>query len=322
MAIKEIEGFNKDDIKKKLLKEGKVALPLLTIVDYVFSDCISDLMDELNNEFNSIRGNKAIPRSMLLGILLYNFHTNIGNLSNMARECKVNNILKTFTCGLTPSLNTLKRFLENSDQITIKKVFLYTLVQFNDLFLLKFLKVFIDGTDALVNGSKYYTVTRDELKALQLMKKWKHFHKNTLQSEKRVKKKLLKKQKKYQHDKVILESIRLVLGRLNFYNEKNLKGIPEFEKAFSQTEKDYICVSFPSAVMMPTKKGNYDFGFNLQELMTENKIIIAGLLLEKPNDNLSINEILTELKENFKILLELVEKYGCRRNYKEIKKNA
>ena len=72
--------------------------------------------------------------------------------------------------------------------------------------------------------------------------------------------------------------------------------------------------------MMPTKKGSYDFGFNLQEIMTENKIVISCLLLQKPNDNLCMDEVLSELKENFEILLELVEKYGSRRNYKEIKK--
>jgi len=108
----------------------------------------------------------------------------------------------------------------------------------------------------------------------------------------------------------------------DLYNKKIFKRIDEFEKSFSETDKDYICISFPSAVMLPTKKGNYDFGFNLQEIMVEHNIIITGLLLRNPNDNISMDEILSELKENFNLLLELVEKYGCRRNYKEIKKNA
>lgn len=55
--------------------------------------------------------------------------------------------------------------------------------------------------------------------------------------------------------------------------------------------------------------------------MTENKIIITWPIIAKTNMIICVmDEVLDELKENFKILLELVEKYGCRRNYKEIKK--
>ena len=319
MAIKEIEGFNYEDIKKKLLKKGKSAYCLITILDFVFSDCIVDLMDELNSEFPSSLGNRAFPRTMLLGIYLYCLHLHKHNLSDMARECEINNVLRIFTCDNMPSLSTLKRFLSNSDNLTMKKVFLYTLVQLNDLGLLKFLRAFVDGTDALVNGSKNYTLTRDEFEALQLIKKWKLSHDNSFKSKNRFKKELLKKQRSYTDDKRISEMIGLILGRIGLYNKKNLKRIKEFKKSFNETDKNYICISFPSAVMMPTKKGNYDFGFNIQEIMTEHNIIITGLVSQKPNDNLVMDELLTELKENFKILLELIEKYGCRRNYKEIK---
>jgi len=319
MAIKEIEGFNYMDIKKKLLIEGKSARCLVTIVDFVFSDCIVDLMDELNSEFPSSLGNRAFPRSMLLGVYLYCLHFHNHNLSDMARECEINNVLRIFTCGKSPSMPTLKRFLSNSDSLIMKNVFLYTLVQLNDLGLLNFLRAFVDGTDALVNGSKHYTLTRDELEALQLMKKWKLSHNNSFQSKNRVKMELLRKQRRYKYDKKISETIGIILGRLDLYNKKIFKRIKEFKRSFNETDKDYICISFPSAVMMPTKKGNFDFGFNIQEIMTENNIIITGLISQKPNDNLIMEELLTELKENFKILLELIEKYGCRRNYKEIK---
>jgi len=319
MAIKEIESFNHLDIKKKLLEIGKSAHCLITILDFVFSDCIVDLMDELNGKFPSHLGNRAFPRSMLLGVYLYCLHLHKHNLSDIARECETNNILKIFTCGESPSQATLKRFLSNSDNSTIKKVFLYTLVQLNDLGLLKFLRAFVDGTDALVNGSKYYTLTRDEFEALELMKKWNLSHDNSFKSKNRVKIELLRKQRIYKHDKKIFRIIGIILGRLKLYNKNTLNRIKEFKKSFNETDKDYICISFPSAVMMPTKKGSYDFGFNIQEIMTENNIIITGLVSQKPNDNLIMEEVLSELKENFKILLELVEKYGCRRNYKEIK---
>ena len=46
MAIKEIDGFDHESIKKNLLKRGKEAYCLHTINNYIFSDCISDLMGD------------------------------------------------------------------------------------------------------------------------------------------------------------------------------------------------------------------------------------------------------------------------------------
>jgi len=320
MSIKVVDGFNFDNIKNELFKLGKEGRCLISIVDFIFSDCIQDLMDDLNSNFSSNYGNKAYPREMLLGIILYCFHLHKHNLSDFAFECKVNGVLKVFTCGKSPSHSTLKRFLTDSDELILKKVFLYTLVQLNELDFLKFLKAFIDGTDGLVNGSKYYSLSRDELKALKLMKKWELKHDNSQSSKNRVKNELLKKQKEYCENEEIKDLIKIILNRLDFYNKKTFKKIKQFKKAFKETDKDIISITFDSAVMMPTKKGNYDFGFNIQEIMSENKIVITGLLLNHPNDNHAIDKVLIELKENFIILRELIEKYGSRRNYKEIEK--
>jgi hypothetical protein len=109
MAIKEIEGFNLCDIRKKLLRKSKEAHCLVTIVDFIFSVCIIDLMDELNGIFSSKLGNKAYDRSMLLGILLYCFHRHKYNLSDIAHECKVNNVLRIFTCNEAPFTINFKK---------------------------------------------------------------------------------------------------------------------------------------------------------------------------------------------------------------------
>jgi len=98
------------------------------------------------------------------------------------------------------------------------------------------------------------------------------------------------------------------------------RDIHVFEKAFMETEKDYICIVFPQAVLMPTKKGGYDFAFNLQQIMNENNITIGSILLKKPNDFNTLNEVILDLRENFQILTEMIEKYGKRNNLKEIKR--
>jgi len=302
------------------LEKRSLGRRLITILDFVFSSCIVDLMGDLNSVFSSNLGNKAYNRSIILGIFLYCFDRHIHNLSDIAHECQVNEVLKIFTCGETPSIATLRRFLTDSDELVVKKVFLYTLVQLNDLGLLKFLRAFVDGTDALVNGSKNYTLKKDELKAMKLMKEWKLQHSGKPNSIKRVIRKLKVKERMFEDDEEISALIRLILGRIKLYSKKNLRRINEWEEIFNESDKDYISITFPSAVMLPTKKGNFDFGFNLQEIMTENNIIITGLLLQQPNDNLSMKDLLLELKENFTILRELIEKYGVRRNYKEIEK--
>ena len=52
----------------------------------------------------------------------------------------------------------------------------------------------------------------------------------------------------------------------------------------------------------------------------ENHIIINGTLIEQPNDHYSIKYLLNDLKETFDILIEMQEKFGERRNYREIQK--
>ena len=59
---------------------GKVGYCLVSIVDFIFSECIVDLMGDLNSVFSSKLGNKAYNRSMLLGIFLYCFHLHKYNL--------------------------------------------------------------------------------------------------------------------------------------------------------------------------------------------------------------------------------------------------
>ncbi|WP_296889804.1 hypothetical protein [uncultured Methanobrevibacter sp.] len=62
---------------------------------------------------------------------------------------------------------------------------------------------------------------------------------------------------------------------------------------------------------MKTKRGIYDFAFNLQEIMTENHIILTGMLLTESNDWKTIKFILIDIMKQLKCLL----------NYKKNLKN-
>ncbi|WP_169805506.1 hypothetical protein, partial [Methanobrevibacter filiformis] len=169
----------------------------------------------------------------------------------IASLCKTDIILKTFLNGKTPSSTTLSRFLSNSNSITIKKIFLHTLLVLNDHHILKFLHIFIDGTDALIKGSKHYTITRDELKALKLMKKWNLLHNKSKNSIRRIKKELKIKEQEYKKDQDVLESIQTIRKRIMLYNKNMSQRINEFEDRFKEIDNDYVSITFPEAVMMP-----------------------------------------------------------------------
>jgi len=320
MALMNLPNFNKKYIINALEKMDNPPKILLTIVEFIFSPIIQDLISELNSKFDSNRGRRAYPREMILGILLYCFHSNMENLVEIERECCKNRFLRIFTCGLEPKAITFKRFLENSDPLVIKKIFIATLVKLNDLRFLNFSKLFLDGTDALVNGSKHYKITLDEVNALKQLKKWNLLHNNDEKSIARSKKGLNEKLVIYAHDEEKLKLINLALKRIELYNIRMYKKRSKFEKLLLERDTKYVCITFPSAVMMKTKKGEYNFALNLQQWMTDNHIIINGSLIEQPNDHYAIKYLLNDLKETFEILIEMQREFGERRNYKEIQR--
>jgi len=210
----------------------------------------------------------------------------ITSLSNIVRECKTNRILRVFTCGKELTISTFKRFFEDSSPEIINKIFLYTLVVLNDYKFLKFIKAFIDGTDALVRGSRYYTINKEAIKSLKWMKKRGLLHNNRKKSVERTKKKLNKIWEENKDNVEFQEFLDYIFHNMKIYNKNIYRKIPEFEAIMEEKDIGYVSITFPSAVMMKTKKGRYDFAFNLQEIITDNDIILTGLLTDKPNDEL------------------------------------
>jgi len=66
MSVIQLEEYNKRYVIKKLKNERDCPKMLLTIVEFVFSDMIQNLMHQLDLEFESKRGLHAYPRTLLL----------------------------------------------------------------------------------------------------------------------------------------------------------------------------------------------------------------------------------------------------------------
>ena len=192
----------------------------------------------------------------------------------MEDECKKNKFLLIATCGLKPSRNSFANFLNKSDAKVIKKVFIATLVLLNDLHFLNFVKLFVDGTDMLVRASRYYKITMEEVNALIQVNEWGLLHENTPKSIKRTINGLKEKLEIYKNDEELCKTINLVLKRIKIYNTRIYEKKDIYINIMDEKNVDNVSITFPSTCWMKTKRGRYDFAFNLQEIMTENYIIL------------------------------------------------
>ncbi len=320
MSIMEIDGFNKNDIMSKL--KGMKGCPkiLLTITEFVFSPLMDSLMKELDSKYDSKYGRPAYPRRMLLGVVLYCVSQKVDDMAGIARMCRENKFLQVFTCGINHSTSTFKRFLNNGPRLVFKKIFIATLVKLNDSRFLEFCKTFLDSTDAIVNGSKHYKITLDEINALKQLKKWGALHHNTKSSITKTRNILNEKLEVYTDDEEMLKLINLALGRIELYNVRMHKKRKKLESILLERDCKYVCITFPDAVMMKTKKGEFNYGLNLHQLMTEHNIILTGVLMDQPNDHYAIKWLLEDLKETIEILIEMQKEFGQRNNYKELQR--
>jgi len=317
---KELDGFTKDTIYAELKKEHYDDVKTIRkIINLIFTPCIIDIVKELEKNFKN-QGPRHYPRLLLLGIVLYCFSHKMYKYTDIANECRKNRFLRIFTRGAEPCENTFRNFLNESDTESMRKIFLYTLVRYNDVDLLKFLHYFIDSTDAIVRGSKYYKIYKFELEAMKFMKKHNLLH--NPQKPKQIKRsidKLLKIREEHIMEENIVELIDIIIPRIQIYNYKMYKHMDEFEQAIKNSNKDFVCITYPNAPLIPTKKGNWDFAKNLQVAVTDDNIIIGSIFINNPDDSKALPQILPELKKNFEILWELQKKYGTRKNEKEIK---
>ena len=320
MSVMELEEYKDGSILNKLKQEDDCPKMLLTITNFAFSNMVQNLMHQLDLEFESKRGRPAYPRTLLLIVVLYCFSIDIANYTKMEDECKKNRFLLIVTCGLKPSRNSFANFLNKSDAKVIKKVFIATLVLLNDLHFLDFVKLFVDGTDAIVRASRYYKITPKEVKRLILVNNWGLLHNNTPKSINYTIKGLEEKLEFYKNDEKMCKTINSILRRINLYNTDIFSKLDIYNGILSERNANSVSISFPEACWMKTKKGTYDFAFNLQEIMTENHIILTGMLLTQSNDRKTIKNVLNDIFETIELFIEMQREFGERRNYSEIRR--
>ena len=66
---------------------------------------------------------------------------------------------------------------------------------------------------------------------------------------------------------------------------------------------------------MKTKKGKFDFAFNLQAVMTNNHILFTSILLAQPNNQKLFEDVYNQIKKTLCVFLKMNNMYGERNNY-------
>ena len=112
--------------------------------------------------------------------------------------------------------------------------------------------------------------------------------------------------------------IYLALKRIKIHNNKIYSQKDIYLKVMDENNVDNVSITFHEACWMKTKRGIFDYAFNLQEIMTENHIILAEMLLHEPNDQKTIKYILKNLYETIELFISIQREFGERWNTPEI----
>ena len=125
--------------------------------------------------------------------------------------------------------------------------------------------------------------------------------------------------KTYENDEEMVKYIKHALNNYSLYRKNAYRKYDVFKKYLDDDPEGYVCVMFPEARFMKTKRGRFEFALLIQQCMLRNGIVLPGLLQSEPNDGKALNKIIIDLKETFQIMEKLQKYYGERRNYKEIR---
>ena len=319
LFLEKDDDFNHDSIVRRLKTKGRDGDRMITYVDFLFSPAVYMLFTILNMKFIFKRGHPAYNRIKLYGIIMYAHELNVYTLTGVSYLCRNDEVLKCFTNGITPSPNCLDEFLTKSNRLIMKSISICTLVELNDLGCLDFRRIYCDSTDAKINGSINYKVKLDDLKCFKLLNKWNLLHNGNAKKMNKNRKKLEKLLKTYENDEEMVKYIKHALNNYSLYRKNAYRKYDVFKKYLDDDPEGYVCVMFPEARFMKTKRGRFEFALLIQQCMLRNGIVLPGLLQSEPNDGKALNKIIIDLKETFQIMEKLQKYYGERRNYKEIR---
>ena len=137
------------------------------------------------------------------------------------------------------------------------------------------------------------------------MNKWNLLYNNEPKSINRSINRLEEKLVFYKNDDEMCKTINSILKRFNLYNTNIFSKLDIYTNILNERKTGSVSVLFPDACWMKIKRGIYDFAFNLQEIMTENHIILTGMLVTQSNDYKTLKEVLKNIYETIELFIEM-----------------
>ena len=150
------------------------------------------------------------------------------------------------------------------------------------------------------------------------MNEWNLLHNGSVKKMKRNHKLLMEKQEEYADNEQICESIDEISKKFSLYDKIILNRLDRIEEFLDDNPDSEVCIMFPEAAYIKTKRGKWEFALLVQNTMMRNGIMLNTLAQSESNDSNALEEIIEDLRETFNILLDLQVMYGEKQNYKEI----
>ena len=284
---------------------------LMMQLEHIDLPIIKQQIEIMNKPYEEKKaGRPAYHRGMVLVLALFFKSKHIHSYDKMAIECKDNVVLLEFTGEKTPGADVFRRFFRDTDKMLFKKIFFGGLARLNDYEFLSFDRVFLDGTDAIVNASLNNTINKKQIEALRLLKEWRLLHNGKPAAIKQTIKNLEEKKEEYSNDAETLKLIKIALRKPRIYTHKNFEKIPQFLEAMEKNDTDSVPISFPESRIMKSKRGRMDAALNYQILMLEKHIALSGYLLGDANDSDAIRKVFVELNEDLELFVEIIKEFG------------
>ena len=133
---------------------------------------------------------------------------------------------------------------------------------------------------------------------MDLLNEWNLLHDGSPGKINKTLKELNIKLKEYEDNEETVQLIKSAIRRIKIhktivYNKKH-RYLKEFEKRGDVK----LSIIFPESVYFKTKKQNFDFGFNLQAVMTDKHLIFTSILLAQANDQKVFEDIFNQIKKD------------------------
>ena len=87
------------------------------------------------------------------------------------------------------------------------------------------------------------------------------------------------KLKEYGDNEETVQLIKLAIRRIKIHKTIVYKKKHRYLKEFEKRGEVKLSIIFPESVYFKTKKQNFNFGFNLQTVMTDKHLIFTSILL-------------------------------------------